>query len=110
MSQLVDKQQAFALAIAKLIQHAEQIGTPVTFGDAYRDPRLHGGMGVKAAYGEANSCHKIRLAVDFNIILNGKLAPVAAYAKLHDYWDTLGGAKRIEKDLNHFSFEHNGYR
>jgi hypothetical protein len=110
MSELLTKQQKFARAVASLIIHAEHLGTPVTFGDAYRDPRAHGAMGVKGGYGSANSCHKLRLAVDLNIVQNGKLAPTKAYAKLHDYWDDLGGSKRIENDMNHFSFEHNGYR
>lgn len=110
MSELLIKQQNFAIAIAHLIIHAKEIGTPVTYGDAYRDPRLHGDMGIKKGYGSANSCHKLRLAVDLNIVINGKLAPISAYEKLHDYWDSIGGSKRIETDLNHFSFEHNGYR
>lgn len=107
---LLTKQQLFALAIADLITYAAEEGLSVTFGDAYRDPRVHGTIGEKKGYGNANSCHKLRLAVDFNVILDGKIAGSNAYNKLHDYWDILGGAKRIDNDLNHFSFEHNGYR
>lgn len=107
---MVDKQQRFALAIADLIQYAHDEGYPVTFGDAYRDPRLHGKIGEKLGYGNRNSCHKLRLAVDLNIIIGGKIAGSNAYNKLHDYWDTLGGAERIPEDLNHFSFLHEGYR
>jgi hypothetical protein len=110
MSALLKKQQDFALAIAKLIVHANEIGVPVTVGDAYRDPRLHGAMGIAKGYGFKNSCHKMRLAVDLNIVINGKLAEPSAYAPLHDYWDTIGGAKRIESDMNHFSFAHEGFR
>ena len=107
---LLELQQDFAIKLAKLILVAEEIGLPVTFGDAYRDPRLHGDMGTKLGYGAANSCHKIRLAVDLNIIKDGKMAPESVYHKLHDEWDKLGGSKRIDNDLNHFSFSHGGFR
>jgi len=29
---------------------------------------------------------------------------------LHDYFDTLEGSKRIDNDLNHYSYKHNGAR
>lgn len=32
------------------------------------------------------------------------------YSELHDWWDSNGGAQRIDRDLNHFSFEHQGIR
>jgi len=110
MSSLLEKQQAFSVAAAQLVLHAKEIGLPLTDGDAYRDPRLHGEFGEKKAYGEANSCHKLRLARDFNLVIDGQLAPPSAYAPLHDYWESIGGSKRILKDMNHFSFEHNGFR
>lgn len=107
---LVNKQAQFATAIGRLLVWCAENNHTVTFGDAYRDPRLHGAMGEKKAYGKADSVHKLRLAVDLNLIINGKLAQPVDYAPLHDYWDTLGGAKRIASDMNHFSFEHNGLR
>jgi len=110
MSALLNKQQQFAVALAGLILHANKRGLLVTFGDAYRDPRLHGAMGITKGYGAKNSCHKLRLAVDLNLVIDGKLAGPEAYAPLHDYWDTVGGSKRIAADMNHFSFEHNGFR
>ena len=104
-------QQQFALSLAKLVIYADSIGLPVTFGDAYRDPRLHGAMGVKLGYGSANSCHKLRLAVDLNIIKNGALAPESEYIKLQDYWrKNLGGSPMIPGDSNHFSWAHGVYR
>ena len=110
MSDLLKKQQQFALAIADLIQYANDENLSVTFGDAYRDPRVFGAMGEQKGYGQPNSCHKLRLAVDLNIIIDVKIAGSNAYNKLHDYWDTLGGSERIDKDLNHFSFSHDKYR
>jgi len=108
---LSDKQQQFAVAIAKLIIYADSVGVPVTLGDAYRDPRLHGAVGVKLGYGSANSCHKMRLAVDLNIIKDGKLADESEYIKLQKYWrENLGGSPMIPGDSNHFSWEHGAYR
>jgi hypothetical protein len=34
----------------------------------------------------------------------------AGFAMLHDYWDSIGGSKRIDKDMNHFSLEYQGRR
>ncbi len=70
--------------------------------------------------GSENSVHKIKLAWDINLslspvdgerprLLTGKAAE-DAHNLLHDYWDSIGGGKRIEGDLNHYSIEHNGYR
>lgn len=107
---LVNKQAKFATAVGKLLTWCAENNHTVTFGDAYRDPRVHGAWGEKKSYGARNSTHKVRLAVDLNLIVNGKLAQPADYAPLHDYWDTIGGAKRIADDMNHFSFEHEGFR
>ncbi|MGZ8907303.1 MAG: hypothetical protein ACXW1Z_19825 [Methylobacter sp.] len=108
---LVQKQYEFTRAIAQLILWCHEQGYVITFGDAYRDPRLHGAIGQKRGYGAANSCHKLRLAVDLNLILpGGSLAQPEDYGPLHDYWDTLGGSERIESDMNHFSYSQNGWR
>ena len=44
---LRQKQSKFAEMAAKLILKAIEMGYEVTLGDAYRDPRLHGELGVK---------------------------------------------------------------
>ena len=69
---LGEKQRAFTRMIGLLIERADQLGFELTFGDAYRDPRLHGAAGVKAGYGAASSNHKLRLAVDFNLFRDGE--------------------------------------
>lgn len=110
MSALFDKQVQFTRAIGKLIAFAESKNMLITFGDAYRDARAFGEYGKKRNYSAANSCHKLRLAVDFNLIIDGKLASPDDYSELHDYWRSIGGAAQIPGDMNHFSFEHNGCR
>jgi hypothetical protein len=95
--------------LAKAAEIAEREGICVTGGDAYRDPRLHGGMGVRLGYGAASSCHKLRLARDLNFV-DQRGFRNEFHVELHDYWDSVGGATRIVGDMNHFSLEHQGHR
>lgn len=109
---MVDKQSKFTTAIGLLIQYAEYNGYQLTFGDAYRDPRVHGAPGIKKSYSASNSVHKQRLAVDFNLFVDGNYAQgeCEEFSDLHEFWEFLGGARAIEGDPNHFSFDHNGRR
>ena len=87
---LRQKQSLFARNIAKLIQYAYAEGYEVTFGDAYRDPRVHGKPGEKKSYSSASSNHKLRLAVDLNLFLDGKyLTSTESHRVLGCYWETL---------------------
>ena len=43
---LGEKQRRFTKCIGMLIGYAYANGYELTFGDAYRDPRLHGGWAV----------------------------------------------------------------
>lgn len=107
---LGQKQRKFVRMIADLIVWAYDNGYELTFGDAYRDPRLHGQMGWKVGYGAANSCHKIRLAVDFNLFKDGVfLESTEGHAPLGEQWEKMGGTwgGRFE-DGNHYSLEHEG--
>lgn len=107
---LGQKQNRFASLLPGLITHAISLSIDVRLGDLFRDPRVHGEMGVKMGYGAPNSCHKLKLAIDINFVVNGKLGGDDLHEKLHDYWETVGGSKRIKEDINHYSLEHNGYR
>lgn len=111
---LGDKQRAFTRMIADLIQYAYNAGYELTFGDAYRDPRVHGKVGEKKSYSSANSNHKNRLAVDFNLFVKGKYITSGdhpAYVDLGEYWESLGGSWGGRfNDANHFSLEHNGVK
>lgn len=103
-SKLREKQEEFAIVLADLILYAASEGVFVSIGDVFRDPRLHGQVGEARGYGHRNSCHKLKLAADLNVI-NPK-----DHEKLHDYWDAQGGAPRIPHDMNHYSFEWEGMR
>ena len=96
-SELGAYQEEFA--VAKLILWADSYGIKVRLKDAYRDDRLHGVWGEKKGYGSAWSTHKVSLAVD---LYTPK--PID-HTRMHDHWGTLGGARRIPGDMNHYSFE-----
>lgn len=109
---LGDKQRKFVLMISKLIVWAYDHGYELTFGDAYRDPRLHGEMGIQKAYGKPFSCHKVRLAVDFNLFKDGKFQTTTEdHRPLGEYWESIGGSWGGRfNDGNHYSLEHEGHR
>lgn len=100
---LREKQSLFARKIAVLKLLAYEMGYELTEGDYYRDPRV--------PYGHKKSLHRFRLAADLNLFKNGKwLNDGTGHDELHDIWDKIGGAPRIENDLNHYSFAHYGMR
>lgn len=110
---LSEKQQLFAVMVANLIHWAEEHGYRLTFGELYRTPE-QAALNARKGSGIANSLHTQRLAVDFNLFINGVYqTDSAAYRPLGEYWESLGGSwgGRFSKpDGNHFSLEHNGVR
>jgi len=109
---LGQKQRRFTRMLADLIRFAYDSGYELTVGDAYRDPRLHGEMGVKKGYGHASSNHKQRLAMDFNLFKDGKfLTSTEDHRPLGEYWESIGGSWGGRfNDGNHYSLEHNGVK
>lgn len=125
---LGEKQRVFTLMVAQLIHFAYREGYTLTFGDAYRDPRVFGPMGVRIPdidthnlqggvtyknYSSANSLHKLRLAVDFNLFdETGKyLTSTEDYTQIGEYWESIGGTWGGRfGDGNHFSIEHRGMK
>ncbi len=110
---LFEKQQVFSHAVGMLLCYAHQEGYGLTLGDSYRDPRVFGKLGVREGYGSANSNHKLRLAIDVNLFINGeyiKDSDHQVWIELHDFFEALGGAPIIIGDANHFSFMHYGAR
>lgn len=109
---LREKQSLFASIIPALINKAIELGYEVTLGDAYRDPRLHGAVGVKQGYGHSKSCHKLRLAIDLNLFKDGKfLSSTENHKQLGEWWEKQHPLARWGgrfNDGNHYSFEHEG--
>lgn len=111
---LGDKQRLFARLTIKLYQFILDSGYEFTYGDAYRDPRVHGIIGRKVGYGRAKSNHKARLAVDLNLFKDNKyLTRTSEYQLIGEHWETLHelcmwGGSGNRNDGNHFSLKHNG--
>jgi hypothetical protein len=109
---LLQLQSKFTVQVAKLILKAQELGYEVTLGDAYRDPRVFGPMGEKKGYGQANSCHKLRLAIDLNLFVDGEYrTDTEAHRQLGEWWESQGGSwgGRFQ-DANHYSFAYQGYK
>lgn len=108
---LSELQQKFVrMVVQDLIPMAWLLGYEVTFGDAYRDPRVHGAVGEKRGYSSANSLHKSRLAIDLNLFANGKyLSSTSDHKRLGEYWESIGGTWGGRwNDGNHYSLEYQG--
>ncbi|HGE8506295.1 M15 family metallopeptidase [Serratia ureilytica] len=111
---LSEKQQLFTVMIAQLINWADERGYRLTFGEAYRTPE-QAARNAKTGAGIANSLHTQRLAVDFNLFINGQYqTQTEAYLPLGEFWESIGGSWggrfKSRPDGNHFSLEHNGVR
>lgn len=104
---LRQKQSQFVWMIAELIQFAKINGYELTFGDAYRDPRVFGAYGEKKSYSASLSAHKLRLAVDFNLFKDGRyLTSTESHKKLGEFWKSIGGIWGGDwNDGNHYSYE-----
>ena len=93
--------------LALLILYAKHIGLEVTFGRGYASQEAN-----EADGGHTKSLHLSRLAQDLNVFKDEMYLKddeaAKAHNKLHDYWDLIGGAERILRDLNHYSRAHGG--
>ncbi|HCH49247.1 MAG TPA: hypothetical protein DEV59_00845 [Proteus sp.] len=110
---LSDKQQQFTVMVAKLILWAQSNGYGLTFGEAYRTAQ-QSQWNAKNGKGIQQSLHTQRLAIDFNLFMNGVYQTQSeAYRPLGKYWCSLGGTwggHFSYPDGNHFSLEHQGIR
>jgi hypothetical protein len=114
MSELLELQFEFARMIPKLLSKVFLLGLECTLGDAFRDPRVHGALGVKMGYGHKSSAHKNKLAVDINLFKDGKfLADTEAHRTLGEWWEQQHPLARWGgrfSDGNHYSFEYKGVK
>lgn len=111
---LGEKQELFMRLLPSLIMRAHYLGFEIRGGDLFRDPRAHGAHGSKMGYGYYKSCHKLKLAVDFNLFKDGVFM-----AKTDDHW-ALGQWWKQQHPLcrwggdfndgNHYSLEHEGFK
>lgn len=111
---LGQKQRRFAKWVPRLIDKAHELGFEVSLGDAYRDARAFGPLGKVLSYGNAFSCHKVRLAIDLNLYKDGVYQETTeAHRALGEWWEAQGDdhcwGGRF-KDGNHYSLTHEGIK
>lgn len=99
---LSEEQQEFTWHIGQLIMFANSQGMKLTFGDAFRSNeeqlRLYNAGKSKIKSG---GNHSKRLAVDFNLFIDGKLTwEWEDYKVLGDYWIQLSDKNRWGGDWN----------
>jgi len=113
MSDLLELQFKLPGLIAQLVTFAESRGYRLTYGDAYRDPRVFGKPGQRKGYGAKNSNHKYRCAVDFNLfkpLADGNwryCTDTEDHKELGEYWESLSvhtrwGGHFSNPDGNHY--------
>jgi hypothetical protein len=107
-------QVEFARQVPRLIDRAFELGYEVTLGDAFRDSRVHGALGVRKSYSHPKSAHKVRLALDLNLFKDGEfLETTEAHRELGEWWEKQHPLARWGgkfDDGNHYSFEWNGVK
>ena len=107
------KQELFMRLLPSLINKAHDLGFEIRGGDLFRDPRSHGAYGEKGVYGVSHSNHKLKLAIDLNLMKDDKLiTSTKGHKELGEWWEQQhelcrwGG--RRKNDGNHYSLEHWG--
>lgn len=113
---LGEKQEAFARLVPRLIDKAHELGFTVRIGDAFRDPRVFGYVGVNlaGAYGHPKSAHKQKMAIDLNLFRDGVFCALTSdHRTLGEWWEKQHPDARWGgrfQDGNHYSFEHEGVK
>ena len=110
---LGEKQRKFTNLIADLVIWAYANGYELTYGDAYRSTEQAKANAILGS-GIANSLHTQRLAVDFNLFINGEYkSDTESHEPLGRYWKSLDpdcrwGGDFTKPDGNHYSLTHGG--
>lgn len=103
---LGQKQREFTRMLGLLNVYAYSIGYELTLGRGAVSAAAN-----KADGGHKASLHLLKLAQDYNLFKDDEyLTDGTGHDVLHDYFDRLGGSKRIAKDLNHYSYPHGNMR
>lgn len=111
METLSQKQRRFTKMIGELIVWAYANGYELTFGEAYRTPE-QAAWNAQRGIGISKSLHTERLAVDFNLFIEGIYqGDSRLYQHVGEKWESMGGAwggRFTRPDGNHFSLAHEG--
>ena len=116
---LGQSQREFTHMVARLVMWAYENGYELTYGDAFRSPEQAAANAAKGI-GISNSLHGKRLAVDFNLFIDGVYQKNSkAYEPLGVFWESIGGSwggrfkdakGKPKPDGNHFSLAWRGVR
>lgn len=88
------KQELFAQHVALLIQQAYSLGFGIRLGEALRPIEMQE-LYVKTGRSKTmNSMHIKKLAIDLNLVLNGRLATREEIKPLGDWWESLDPKNR----------------
>lgn len=108
------QQELFMRLLPSLINKAHELGFEIRGGDLFRDPRLHGDFGTSKGYGKARSCHKLKLAIDLNLMRDDTLVTsTSGHRELGEWWEQQHPLCRWGGrfgDGNHYSLERSGSR
>ena len=112
-----DKQAEFLTAVAHLLSWAHRQGLKVTGGELYRSVEQQAIYYTKGRSKKRYSRHQDRLAIDLNLIIDGKLAHKEDYRALGEEWERSGGLwggrygvklmeydTKVGWDANHFEW------
>ena len=101
---LSQRQSIFTFNVHKLIEFAYKIGFTLTFGEVFRTAEQQTIYVNTGRSKTMNSMHLQRLAVDFNLFINGELTnDPAKFKELGDYWKLLNTANRWGGDFKTLS-------
>ena len=115
MITLGQKQRLFVRLQTEWLAWAHEQGYEFTTGDGHRNKKAFGKMGEKGPYGHRNSCHKLKLAHDWNLFINGVYQTTTeAHRPLGEKWESMHelcrwGGRFRRPDGNHYSITHGGF-
>lgn len=87
-------QEIFSLQAAHLIFEAQKMGFGVRLGEALRTPEQQKLYFASKASKTMNSQHLKKLAIDLNLIKDGRLATAKEIKPLGDFWESLDPLNR----------------
>ena len=95
---LGEAREFFTMILGKLIVWADSQGYKLRICDVL----------AKTGHMEGSN-HYLGLAADIAVFKPGaKEQDLEAHRRMHNAWDALGGAPRIESDLNHYALKWKG--
>ncbi len=113
---LSEHQRLFVKLQAKWLVWVHEQGYELTEGDGFRAPSVFGHFGKRkeGAYGRATSLHKLKLAHDWNLWIDGVYQTTTeAHRHLGEKWESMHPLCRWGgrfNDGNHYSLEYRGYQ